>query len=180
MLSFLLSWVFNIFKQCWYSGVVFISESYLICCFYFSSLKHLLLFLGCKVTSGLLNEFFCRRFFCIKAPWIDCTPYVVISWSTRSLFAEAGECWCPSLIWIWSHTDWLSGSANLEKEKPTNNKKYFFHTCKLSIFSILFWGQFTTVSQEAEMHIRSWFVILLTCMYFYGLLAYLKLNKDLY
>lgn len=96
------------------------------------------------------------------------------------LLPEAGECWCPSLIWIWSHTDWLSGSANLEKEKPTNNKKYFFHTCKLSIFSILFWGQFTTVSQEAEMHIRSWFVILLTCMYFYGLLAYLKLNKDLY
>lgn len=39
---------------------------------------------------------------------------------------EAGEWWCPALIWIWSLTDWLSGSANLEKEKSYQQQSTFF------------------------------------------------------
>lgn len=51
---------------------------------------------------------------------------------------EAGECWCPSLIWIWSHTDWLSGSANLEKEKSYQQQKVLFsHLQVIHVFHIV-------------------------------------------
>lgn len=91
--------------------------------------------LGCRVTLGLLDDFFFLcRFFCIITPWNDATSCVVISQLKRSFTLPGGR-WVlasVSLIWIWAHTDWLT--LRIWKKENSTNNKVFFQTCKSSIF----------------------------------------------
>ncbi len=73
----------------------------------------------------------------------------------------------------------LTQDQPIWKKKKPNNNKVLFSLLQASSIPYCFEDNLQPY-HEAEMHIRSGFVILLTWMYFYGLLACLKLNKDLY
>lgn len=129
-------------------------------CFVFSSLKHLLFYLGCRVTFGLLKVFILLIFLPFLLHYGSMNWQPVVIWWRRLVSAAVRLRFELDL----KQTDSQDQPVWKKKKKNYHQQKFFFfHACKLSILSMLFWGQFTVISQEAEMNTRSWFVILLTC-----------------